>query len=165
MSVKATKMLSEADGYDLLRQFNVPAPAFEIVQTPDDAAKAATKIGYPVVMKIVSPQIIHKSDAGGVIVGIKTDAEAKEAFNKIVTSAKAYDASAEIKGVIVEEMAKSGLELIIGGKIDPAFGRVLTFGLGGTLVEFYKDVGIRLLPCSDEDIRSLFHQIKAYTLN
>lgn len=164
MSVKATKMLSEADGYDLLRQFNVPAPAFEIVQTQDDAAKAATKIGYPVVMKIVSPQIIHKSDAGGVIVGIKTDAEAKEAFNKIVTSAKAYDASAEIKGVIVEEMAKPGLELIIGGKIDPAFGRVLTFGLGGTLVEFYKDVGIRLLPCDDEDIRTLIHQIKAYTL-
>ncbi|MEA5037122.1 MAG: acetate--CoA ligase family protein, partial [Methanocorpusculum sp.] len=63
MSVKATKMLSEADGYTLLRQFNVPAPAFEIVQTQDDAAKAATKIGYPVVMKIVSPQIIHKSDA------------------------------------------------------------------------------------------------------
>ncbi len=164
MSVKATKMLSEADGYDLLRQFNVPAPAFEVVQTPDDAAKAATKIGYPVVMKIVSPQIIHKSDAGGVIVGIKTDAEAKEAFNKIVKSAKAYEASAEIKGVIVEEMAKPSLELIIGGKIDPAFGRVLTFGLGGTLVEFYKDVGIRLLPCDDDDIRTLIHQIKAYTL-
>ncbi|HKL97103.1 MAG TPA: acetate--CoA ligase family protein [Methanocorpusculum sp.] len=164
MSVKATKMLSEAEGYGLLHQFNVPAPAFEIVQTSDDAAKAATKIGYPVVMKIVSPQIIHKSDAGGVIVGIKTDAEAKESFNKIVTSAKAYDASAEIKGVIVEGMAKPGLELIIGGKIDPAFGRVITFGLGGTLVEFYKDVGIRLLPCDDEDIRSLIHQVKAYTL-
>ncbi|HKL98172.1 MAG TPA: acetate--CoA ligase family protein, partial [Methanocorpusculum sp.] len=164
MLVKATKMLSEAEGYRLLRQFNVPAPAFEVVQTPEDAAKAAIKIGYPVVMKIVSPQIIHKSDAGGVIVGIKTDAEAKKAFNKIVTSAKAYDASAEIEGIIVEEMAKPGLELLIGGKIDPAFGRVLTFGLGGTLVEFYKDVGIRILPCDDEDIRSLIHQVKAYTL-
>ena len=164
MSVKATKMLSEADGYDLLRQFNVPAPTFEIIQNPDDAAKAATKIGYPVVMKIVSPQIIHKSDAGGVIVGIKTDAEAKDAFDKIVTSVKKFDKTAEIKGVIVEEMAKPGLELIIGGKIDPAFGRVLTFGLGGTLVEFFKDVGIRLLPCSDEDIRSLIRQIKGYTL-
>ncbi len=164
MSVNATKMLSEADGYNLLRQFNVPAPTFEIVQSPDDAAKAATKIGYPVVMKIVSPQIIHKSDAGGVVVGIKTDAEAKDAFNKIIASVKKYNADAEIKGIIVEEMAKPGLELIIGGKIDPAFGRVLTFGLGGTLVEFIKDVGIRLLPCSDEEIRSLIHQIRGYAL-
>ena len=164
MSSKPTKMLSEADGYALLRQYDVPAPAFEIVQSADDAAKAAASIGYPVVMKIVSPQIIHKSDAGGVIVGVKDDAAAKEAFDKIVANAKNYDASAEIKGVIVEEMAKPGLELIVGGKIDPAFGRVLTFGLGGTMVEFHKDVGIRLLPASDEELRSLIREIKGYTL-
>ena len=157
-------MLSEADGYALLRQYDVPAPAFEIVQSPEDAAKAAASIGYPVVMKIVSPQIIHKSDAGGVIVGVKDDAAAKEAFDKIVANAKNYDASAEIKGVIVEEMAKPGLELIVGGKIDPAFGRVLTFGLGGTMVEFHKDVGIRLLPAEDEELRSLIREIKGYTL-
>ncbi|MBE6506442.1 MAG: CoA-binding protein [Methanocorpusculum parvum] len=157
-------MLSEADGYALLRQYDVPAPAFEIVQSADDAAKAAASIGYPVVMKIVSPQIIHKSDAGGVIVGVKDDAAAKEAFDKIVANAKNYDASAEIKGVIVEEMAKPGLELIVGGKIDPAFGRVLTFGLGGTMVEFHKDVGIRLLPASDDELISLIREIKGYTL-
>ena len=164
MSAKPTKMLSEADGYALLRQYDVPAPAFEIVQSPEDAAKAAASIGYPVVMKIVSPQIIHKSDAGGVIVGVKDDAAAKEAFDKIVANAKNYDASAEIKGVIVEEMAKPGLELIVGGKIDPAFGRVLTFGLGGTMVEFHKDVGIRLLPAEDDELRSLIREIKGYTL-
>ena len=164
MSAKPTKMLSEADGYALLRQYDVPAPAFEIVQSPEDAAKAAASIGYPVVMKIVSPQIIHKSDAGGVIVGVKDDAAAKEAFDKIVANAKNYNASAEIKGVIVEEMAKPGLELIVGGKIDPAFGRVLTFGLGGTMVEFHKDVGIRLLPAEDEELRSLIREIKGYTL-
>ena len=164
MSAKPTKMLSEADGYALLRQYDVPAPAFEIVQSPEDAAKAAASIGYPVVMKIVSPQIIHKSDAGGVIVGVKDDAAAKEAFDKIVANAKNYDPSAEIKGVIVEEMAKPGLELIVGGKIDPAFGRVLTFGLGGTMVEFHKDVGIRLLPAEDEELRSLIREIKGYTL-
>ena len=164
MSSKPTRMLSEADGYALLRQYDVPAPAFEIVQSADDAAKAAASIGYPVVMKIVSPQIIHKSDAGGVIVGVKDDAAAKEAFDKIVANAKNYDASAEIKGVIVEEMAKPGLELIVGGKIDPAFGRVLTFGLGGTMVEFHKDVGIRLLPASDDELISLIREIKGYTL-
>lgn len=164
MSAKPTRMLSEADGYALLRQYDVPAPAFEIVQSAEDAAKAAASIGYPVVMKIVSPQIIHKSDAGGVIVGVKDDAAAKEAFDKIVANAKNYDASAEIKGVIVEEMAKPGLELIVGGKIDPAFGRVLTFGLGGTMVEFHKDVGIRLLPAEDDELRSLIREIKGYTL-
>lgn len=157
-------MLSEADGYALLRQYDVPAPAFEIVQSPEDAAKAAASIGYPVVMKIVSPQIIHKSDAGGVIVGVKDDAAAKEAFDKIVANAKNYNPDAEIKGVIIEEMAKPGLELIVGGKIDPAFGRVLTFGLGGTMVEFHKDVGIRLLPAEDEELRSLIREIKGYTL-
>ena len=157
-------MLSEADGYALLRQYDVPAPAFEIVQSPEDAAKAAASIGYPVVMKIVSPQIIHKSDAGGVIVGVKDDAAAKEAFDKIVANAKNYNPDAEIKGVIIEEMAKPGLELIVGGKIDPAFGRVLTFGLGGTMVEFHKDVGIRLLPAEDDELRSLIREIKGYTL-
>ncbi len=164
MSAKPTRMLSEADGYALLRQYDVPAPAFEIVQSPEDAAKAAASIGYPVVMKIVSPQIIHKSDAGGVIVGVKDDAAAKEAFDKIVANAKNYNPDAEIKGVIIEEMAKPGLELIVGGKIDPAFGRVLTFGLGGTMVEFHKDVGIRLLPAEDDELRSLIREIKGYTL-
>ena len=164
MSAKPTRMLSEADGYALLRQYDVPAPAFEIVQSPEDAAKAAASIGYPVVMKIVSPQIIHKSDAGGVIVGVKDDAAAKEAFDKIVANAKNYNPDAEIKGVIIEEMAKPGLELIVGGKIDPAFGRVLTFGLGGTMVEYHKDVGIRLLPAEDDELRSLIREIKGYTL-
>ena len=164
MSGKPTRMLSEADGYTLLRQFNVPAPVFEIVTDADSAAKAAAKIGYPVVMKIVSPQIIHKSDAGGVIVGVKTDEEAKAAFNKIIANVTAFNKDAEIKGVIVEEMAKNGLEFIVGGKIDPAFGRVLTFGHGGTMVEYHKDVAIRILPASDEELRSMIHQIKAYTL-
>ncbi|HJJ36885.1 MAG TPA: acetate--CoA ligase family protein, partial [Methanocorpusculum sp.] len=157
-------MLSEADGYTLLRKYNVPAPAFEIVTDPEAAAKAAAKIGYPVVMKIVSPQIIHKSDAGGVVVGIKDAVEAKDAFNRIVTSVKAFNPAAEITGIIVEEMAKPGLELIIGGKIDPTFGRVITFGLGGTLVEFHRDVALRLLPVTDEEIRSLIHEIKGYAL-
>jgi acetyl coenzyme A synthetase (ADP forming)-like protein len=159
-----TSMLSEAEGYELLRRFDVPAPAFEIVKSPEAAAEAAAKIGFPVVMKIVSPEIIHKSDAGGVIVNVRDEAGAKEAYNTIIASVKAYNPNAGITGIIVEEMAKPGLELIIGGKIDPAFGRVITFGLGGTMVEFHKDVGIRILPCTDDEITSLIRQIKGYTL-
>lgn len=164
MSDNKTHMISEAEGYSLLRKYGVPAPVFEIVTSPEDAAKAAQKIGYPVVMKIVSPQIIHKSDAGGVVVGVADDVAAKEAYNRIITSVKNYNPAAEIKGIIVEEMAKKGLELIVGGKIDPAFGRVLTFGMGGTLVEYHKDVAIRLLPASDDEIRSLIQSIKGYQL-
>ncbi|MBQ0106814.1 MAG: acetate--CoA ligase family protein, partial [Methanocorpusculum sp.] len=164
MTEKKTHMLSEAEGYSLLRKYNVPAPVFEIVTSPEDAAKAAEKIGYPVVMKIVSPQIIHKSDAGGVVVGVPDAEGAKAAYEKIITSVKAYNPEAEIKGIIVEEMAKKGLELIIGGKIDPAFGRVITFGMGGTMVEFHRDVAIRLLPVTDDEIRSLIQSIKGYTL-
>ena len=134
------RMLSESEGYDLLRDYGVPVPAFEHVTTPEGAAEAAGRIGFPVVMKIVSPQIVHKSDAGGVIVGVGSPEQAAAAFTKIIESARAYDACAEIAGVLVEEQAAPGLELIIGGKTDPAFGKVLTFGMGGTLVELMKDV-------------------------
>ena len=139
-------MLSESEGYDLLREYGVPVPSYRIVLTPHDAADAAEAIGFPVVMKIISPQIIHKSDAGGVVVGIGSREAAVSAFERIVTGAKKYRNDAEIKGIIVEQQAEPGLELIIGGKTDPAFGKVITFGMGGTLVELMKDVTLRILP-------------------
>ncbi|MBP2145859.1 acetyl coenzyme A synthetase (ADP forming)-like protein [Methanofollis sp. W23] len=160
----AKRMLSEAEGYDLLREYGVPTPGFEIVTNADAAAKAASAIGFPVVMKVVSPQIVHKSDAGGVVVGISGAAEAKKAFTQIVDSAKEYDPEAEVKGVIVEEMAQPGLELILGGKTDPAFGKVITFGMGGTLVELMKDVTLRIVPVSEEEIRTMVREINAYPL-
>lgn len=160
----AKRMLSEAEGYDLLREYGVPTPGFEIITNADAAAKAASAIGFPVVMKVISPQIVHKSDAGGVIVGISGAAEAKKAFTQIVDSAKEYDPDAEVKGVIVEEMAQPGLELILGGKTDPAFGKVITFGMGGTLVELMKDVTLRIVPVSEEEIRTMVKEINAYPL-
>lgn len=160
----AEKMLSEAEGYQLLRDFGVPAPKFEIVKSAEDAAKAGAKIGFPVVMKIISPQIVHKSDAGGVIVGVTGKDAARDAYKKIVESAKAYNPDAVIEGIIVEEMANPGLELILGGKTDPAFGKVITFGMGGTLVELMKDVTLRILPVDEEDIRTMIKEINAYPL-
>ncbi|MDV2482833.1 CoA-binding protein [Methanoculleus sp. Wushi-C6] len=160
----AKRMLSEFESYDFLKQYGVPVPEHAIVQTPAEAGKAAEKIGFPVVMKIYSPQIIHKSDAGGVIVSISSKQAAEEAFAKIVSNAKAYNPDAEIKGVIVEQQAAPGLELIIGGKTDPAFGKVLTFGMGGTLVELMKDVTLRILPVSEEDIRQMVREIHGYPM-
>lgn len=158
------RMLSESEGYDLLREYGVPVPGFEHVTTPEAAGEAAERIGFPVVMKIVSPQIVHKSDAGGVVVGVGSPGQAAAAFTKITGSALAYDPGAEITGVLVEEQAAPGLELIIGGKTDPAFGRVLTFGMGGTLVELMKDVTLRILPIEEADVRSMVREINAYPL-
>ncbi|HOI57530.1 MULTISPECIES: acetate--CoA ligase family protein [unclassified Methanoculleus] len=158
------RMLSEFESYDLLKQYGVPVPEHAIVKTPAEAGKVAEKIGFPVVMKIHSPQIVHKSDAGGVIVSISSKQSAEEAFNKIVANAKAYNPDAEIKGAIVEQQAAPGLELIIGGKTDPAFGKVLTFGMGGTLVELMKDVTLRILPVTEETIREMIREINGYPI-
>ncbi|MFA5221740.1 MAG: acetate--CoA ligase family protein, partial [Methanoregula sp.] len=157
-------MLSEAEGYDILRKYDIPVPEYRIVKNGEDAALAAEKMGCPVVMKIMSPQIVHKSDAGGVIVGIGSRKAALGAFTKIIDSAKAYNPEADIDGVIVEQQAEPGLELIIGGRTDPAFGKVITFGMGGTMVELMKDVTLRILPVTDEEIRQMIHEINAYPL-
>ena len=164
VTIMVHTMLSESEGYDLLRNYDIPVPNYRIVLTPFEAADAAEKIGFPVVMKIISPQIIHKSDAGGVIVGIGSRESASAAFERIITGAKKYRPDAEIKGVIVEQQADPGLELIIGGKTDPAFGKILTFGMGGTLVELMKDVTLRILPLDEQTIREMIKEINGYPL-
>ncbi len=121
-------------------------------------------MGCPVVMKIISPQIVHKSDAGGVMVGIGSRKAALGAFTKIIDNAKNYNAEAQIDGVMVEQQADPGLELIIGGRTDPAFGKVITFGMGGTMVELMKDVTLRILPVTESEIRQMIHEINAYPL-
>ncbi|MFA7694555.1 MAG: acetate--CoA ligase family protein [Methanoregula sp.] len=158
------KMLSEAEGYDILRKYEIPVPEYQIVKNGEDAAAAAEKMGCPVVMKIISPQIVHKSDAGGVMVGIGSKKAALGAFTKIIDNAKAYNAEAEIEGVMVEQQAEPGIELIIGGRTDPAFGKVITFGMGGTMVELMKDVTLRILPVTEDEIRQMIHEINAYPL-
>jgi acetyl coenzyme A synthetase (ADP forming)-like protein len=157
-------MLSEAEGYDILRKYDLPVPEYQIVKSGEDAAHAAERMGCPVVMKIISPQIVHKSDAGGVIVGIGSRKAALGAFTKIIDGAKAYNPEAHIEGVIVEQQAEPGLELIIGGRTDPAFGKVITFGMGGTMVELMKDVTLRILPIAEDEIRQMIKEINAYPL-
>ena len=105
----AKRMLSEFESYDLLKQYGVPVPEHAIVQTAAEAAKAAEKVGFPVVMKVYSPQIIHKSDAGGVIIGVGSKKAAEDAFEKIIKNAKAFDPKAEGKGVLVVQHAAPGL--------------------------------------------------------
>jgi acetyl coenzyme A synthetase (ADP forming)-like protein len=157
-------MLSEAEGYELLKKNGIPVPWFSVVRSRSEAAAAADRLGYPLVMKVVSPEIIHKSDAGGVVTGIVSAADAEKAFDAISSQVKAFDLSASISGIIIERQEKKGLEILIGGRVDPTFGKIITVGMGGTLVELIRDVSIRVLPVSRGDINAMIQELQAYPL-
>jgi acetyl coenzyme A synthetase (ADP forming)-like protein len=157
-------LLSEDEGYELLKTAGVTIPRFQVAHTADDAATAAESVTFPAVMKVISPDIIHKSDAGGVITGIGSAAEAQDAFVRIRKSAEAYKPGAVVAGIMVEQQLPPGLELIIGGKTDPTFGKVITVGLGGKLVELLHDVAIAVLPVDEPEIRSMIHGLRGYRL-
>jgi acetyl coenzyme A synthetase (ADP forming)-like protein len=158
------KLLSEPEGYDLLTKHSIPHPRFLIAKDRTGAVKAAEKIGYPVVMKIVSPQVVHKSDVGGVVTGIANSSQAKQAYDRILRNVRKKDRKLELSGIIVEQEMPPGLELIIGGKVDASFGKIITFGLGGKLVEILRDVSIRVLPVNRAEIRMMLREIKGYRL-
>ena len=158
------RLLSEPEGYELLSRSGIPVPAHGVAGDPGEAVRIAGEIGYPVVMKIVSPDIVHKSDVGGVIRGIHGPEEARSAFEQVLAGVKARAPGATIQGIIVEQELPPGLELLIGGKTDPTFGKVITFGLGGTLVEILRDVAIRLLPLTREEAVGMVREIRGYQL-
>lgn len=158
------RMMSEPEGYEQLKKHGIPVPGHAIAKTAEDAMKVAEGLGYPVAMKIVSPDVVHKSDAGAVVVNVENRSAVGDTFQKIVDNVKRNAPNARVDGIIVEKMMPPGLELIIGGKTDPSFGKVVTFGLGGTLVELLKDVSIRVLPIGRNEIENMIHDVKAYTL-
>jgi len=157
-------LLSESEGYALLRGQRVPVPEHVVVHKVQAAVDAAKRYGFPVVMKIVSPQVVHKSNVGGVVMGVSDEEGVRQAYQSIVDSVRQKVPGAQIKGIIVEKMMPKGLELIIGGKTDPSFGKIITFGLGGTLVEIIKDVSIRVLPIGKRQIEAMVREIKGYAL-
>jgi acetyl coenzyme A synthetase (ADP forming)-like protein len=158
------RMLSEAEGYVLLKNHGIPVPEFLVIRTRQEVADAAGRIGYPLVMKVISPQVIHKSDAGGVITGIQSIADAERAFDMISQNVKAFDPTAIISGCVIEQQKKKGLEILVGGRTDPTFGKVITVGMGGTLVELIHDISIRVLPVMTEDIAAMLQELQAYPL-
>ena len=156
--------LLEEEGQQILRSYGFPLPKSMLAKTEEDAVNAAKEIGYPVVMKIASPQIIHKSDAGGVKVGLSNDKELQSAFNEIIKNAKEYDKNAVIKGVLIVEMVNGGKELIIGSKLEPGFGPVIMLGMGGIYVEILKDVTFRLAPVTELEANDMISSIKTQKL-
>ena len=156
--------LLEEEGLEILSAYGFPLPKSILAKTEDEAVEAANKIGHPAVMKIASPQIVHKSDAGGVKVNLSSDKEVRDAFKVIVDNAKKYDSKAEIKGVLIVEMVKGGKEMIIGSKLEPGFGPVVMLGMGGIYVEILKDVTFRLAPFTDQEANDMISSIKTKKL-
>jgi 4-hydroxybutyryl-CoA synthetase (ADP-forming) len=154
----------EEEGYEVLKAYGFPTPKSILGATEEECASAAKEIGYPVVMKIASPDIIHKSDAGGVKVGVKSDEEVRAAFRSIMENARKYKADAKIKGVLVQEMVKSAKETILGASLDPTFGPVIMFGLGGIYVEVLKDVVFRVAPIDEREAMKMVESIKTIKL-
>jgi acetyltransferase len=159
------ELLTEDEAKKLLKYYNFPVVSTEVATTADEAVAFARQMGYPVVLKILSPQIVHKTEAGGVILDIHSDGEVRQAFDVITQRAKAYDANAHIIGVTVQPMIeKKGYEVIIGGKTDPLFGPVILFGMGGVGVELFKDYSIGLPPLNTTLARRIMEETKVYQL-
>ena len=152
--------LLEEEGQEILRAYGFPLPASKLAKSKKEAVAASKKIGYPVVLKIASPQIIHKSDAGGVKVNLQNAKDVENAFDIIIKNAKKYNKKADIKGVLVVEMVKGGKEMIIGSKLEPGFGPVVMLGMGGIYVEVLKDVTFKLAPMTNVEADHMISSIK-----
>ncbi|MCK5559851.1 MAG: acetate--CoA ligase family protein [Thermoplasmata archaeon] len=155
LTLEESRMIMELSG--------IPFNKCGLATTEKEAVKIAKDIGFPIVMKIVSPQVIHKTEAGGVMVGIDSDAEVKKGWKEIINNVKEKVPAAEIKGILLEEMIK-GTELIVGTTVDPQFGHMIMFGIGGIYVEVYKDVSFRLIPITAGDAKDMLSDIKGKSL-
>jgi acetate---CoA ligase (ADP-forming) len=156
--------LGELEGLKVLSSYGFNVLPTVLAATADQAVAHADSMGYPVVMKIVSPDIVHKSDAGGVQVGLNGERAVRKAFETIVDNAVAYKPDADIKGVLVQQMAPAGEEVILGMNRMPGFGPLLMFGFGGIFVEVFKDVSFRLGPIGRNEARRMIKEIKAFKL-
>jgi len=153
--------LTAPEGKLVCDAYGIAVPGEGLAKSAAEAAKLAGGMGYPVVMKIVSPDILHKTEAGGVVVGVKDDAAAKAAYDQILANAKKYKADAKIDGIQVQQMLAGGTEVIVGSITDGSFGKLVAFGLGGVLVEVLKDITFRMAPATKEDALSMLDGIQA----
>jgi len=150
----------EEEVWERLRDANIPVLPMSQASTAAEAVNAAKVLGYPVVMKILSPDISHKSDVGGVVLDLGSDVEVDEAFHSMMERVKSQVPDAVIEGVVLQKMAEPGMEVIVGAKRDPQFGHVIMFGLGGIFVEICRDVSFRVTPVDREMARQMILEIK-----
>lgn len=159
----------EHEAKDIMAAYGIPIPAYATAASADEAVKKSKEIGFPVVLKILSKDILHKSDAGGVKINLKSEDEVRNAFNEIIENAKKYGSKKGIevdlsRGVFISDFAEMGTEIIVGVTKDPQFGHAIMVGLGGIFVEVLKDVSFRLIPFTESDAKEALSELKAYKI-
>lgn len=159
-----SKFLNEIDANKILSLNNIPMAKSALIPNINKLKECVATMEFPIVMKILSPDILHKTEAKCVFVEIKTIEEAEKTYNTILENAKTYNKNAEIDGVLVQEMAGKGLEIIFGMKEDPQFGKVIMVGTGGIYVEVFKDISLRLLPITRYDAEEMIRETKAFEI-
>jgi len=157
-------LLTEVEAKEVLKEAGINVVDTKLAKDKAEAQSIAMSMGYPIVLKIVSPDIVHKSDVGGVKLGLQDDAAVGAAYDEIIAAAKQASPNANVHGVSVQPMAKQGIEVILGMSKDPQFGPVLMFGLGGIFVEVLKDVAFRIVPLTTRDASQMVREIKGFPL-
>jgi len=158
------RVLTEVESKQVLAEAGIPCTVARLATTAEEAAAVAREVGLPAVVKVVSPDIVHKTDVGGVRLGLKTPEEVSRAFHEVTAAARQHMPQARILGVSVQRQAAPGVEVIIGMSKDPQFGPVIMFGLGGILVELFRDVSFRIVPLEPRDARQMIQEIKGLPL-
>jgi len=158
------KYLLEPEAKAVCMEYGIPVTKFRMAKNVEETTRFAEETGYPVVLKIVSPDVIHKFDVGGVVLNLKSSQEVRDAYNKVMANVKKHKPDAKIVGVLVQEMAPPSTEIIVGATKDPQFGPALMFGLGGIFVEVLKDVSFRIAPITKSDAREMITEVKGYPI-
>lgn len=156
--------LTEAEGKAILSSYEIPSPKRALAANSAEAVKAAQEMGFPVVMKIASADITHKTEAGGVRLGIADAQQVSKTYDEIIANAKSYNPKAKLDGVLIEQMITDGVQVIVGFKQDERFGPAVTFGMGGIFVELIRDFALRVVPFDEEEAREMIQRTKAYPL-
>ncbi len=156
------KALTEIEAKELLSQAGIDVTDTRLALSKEEAVSLSEQLGFPVVLKVVSPDVIHKSDAGGVKLSLETPDQVGSAYDEIIKSIGRQQPEADIQGISVQKMARAGVEVIVGMSTDSQFGPVIMFGLGGIMVEILKDVSFRIVPLEPRDAREMIREIKGY---
>ena len=159
---KSQNLLTEVESKALLKKAGIPVVEAKLARSKKEAISISNEMGFPVVLKVSSTEVVHKSDSGGVKLGLTNATQVGKAYNEILSSIKQAYPQAQIDGVSVQPMAAPGVEVIVGMSKDPQFGPVLMFGLGGILVEVLKDVSFRIVPVTARDAKAMIREIKGY---
>ena len=158
-----SRILDVVESQKFVEAYGIRFSPSGVAKNENEAVAIANKLGYPVVMKVISPQAVHKTDVQGVRVGIDDDYEVREAYKRIHNSVKSAFPNAKIKGMQIQRQ-EAGYEVIVGGKRDPQFGPVIMFGLGGVLVEILGDISVRICPITKKDALEMIHELRAYPM-